>query len=176
MDYYNATGGRWEPLLERVVAQGDREIVNRRRPPLLGGSGIRGVGGGEAGAGGGYGQGEDGEGETFSVVRLSCFEEDVKVGVPCWIRVGRASRRKLGWEFRVEYEWSKFLFCCACLVSVRRELRGPEAGASPSLEQAGDKNLGRAGKKIATQGTKEFRFMKTTRSSTQRSILRPACG
>lgn len=76
MDYYNATGGRWEPLLERVVAQGDRAIVTRRRvaaqdPNTV--AGALGMGQGEAGEGGG-------QGETCSVVRLSCFEEDVKVG------------------------------------------------------------------------------------------------
>ena len=81
VDYYNATGGRWEPLLERVVAQGDREIVSRRPPPSLGGPVTCSLGGGLVGAGG-YEEGDEGEGETCSVVRLSCFEEDVKVGVP----------------------------------------------------------------------------------------------
>lgn len=82
MDYYNATGGRWEPLLERVVAQGDREIVNRRPPPLLGDPATRRLGGRVVEAGG---YEEEEEGETCSVVRLSCFEEDVKVGVPCCV-------------------------------------------------------------------------------------------
>lgn len=81
MDYYNATGGRWEPLLERVVAQGDREIANRRPPPLLGGPATRTLGGKVVEAGGFEEERED-DGETCSVVRLSCFEEDVKVGGP----------------------------------------------------------------------------------------------
>lgn len=82
VDYYNATGGRWEPLLERVVAQGDREIVTRRPAPVLAesGAGIDLGGGVEADDGeaisDGWGQAQ---GETCSVVRLSCFEEDVKV-------------------------------------------------------------------------------------------------
>lgn len=74
VDYYNATGGRWEPLIERVVAQGDREIVRQATK----GSAAW----GEVGAvpdGGGGGLEDDGEGEMSSVVRLSCFEEDVKV-------------------------------------------------------------------------------------------------
>lgn len=74
VDYYNATGGRWEPLLERVVAQGDREIVRHatKGPAVWGEVGGRGLGGGVEGVG-------EGEGEMSSVVRLSCFEEDVKV-------------------------------------------------------------------------------------------------
>eukprot|EP00904_Undaria_pinnatifida_P007949 jgi/Undpi1/4284/HiC_scaffold_17.g07650.m1 len=65
VDYYNATAGRWEPLLERVVAKGDREVVTRRA-----------IADGE-GEGGGGGR----EGRTSSIARLSCFEEDVKVNV-----------------------------------------------------------------------------------------------
>lgn len=69
VDYYNASGGRWEPFLERVVAQGVREIVARRAyqvPEAWGG--VTGIGSAaEAG------------GDTSSVVRLSCSEEDVKV-------------------------------------------------------------------------------------------------
>ena len=63
VDYYNATAGRWEPLLERVVAQGDREVATR--PVVTDGEG-EGLEGG-------------GEGRTSSITRLSCFEEDVKV-------------------------------------------------------------------------------------------------
>lgn len=62
------------------MAQGDREIVNRRPPPLLGGPAARSLGGRVVEAGGGHEEGNEGEGETCSVVRLSCFEEDVKVG------------------------------------------------------------------------------------------------
>lgn len=68
MDYYNATGGRWEPLLERVVAQGDREIVTRNGRGMF-----------AEGTGDDHDEENDGGGVTSSVVRLSCFEEDVKV-------------------------------------------------------------------------------------------------
>lgn len=73
MDYYHATGGRWEPLLERVVVKGDREIVKRTATRDR-----------ESWVFGMKGEVDDfiagnGEGELSSVVRLSCFEEDVKV-------------------------------------------------------------------------------------------------
>lgn len=58
VDYYNATGGRWEPLLEKVVAKGDREVAVLSK------------------AGKEEGNEED---ETRSVVRLSCAEEEFKV-------------------------------------------------------------------------------------------------
>lgn len=78
MDYYHGTGGRWEPLLERVVVKGDREIV--KRTPARGR---------EAWTFGVDGEVDDfiasnGEGELSSVVRLSCFEEDVKVRCVAW--------------------------------------------------------------------------------------------
>lgn len=59
MDYYNATGGRWEPLLEKVIAKGHREVAVLSK------------------AGKEEGNEED---ETRSVVRLSCAEEELKVG------------------------------------------------------------------------------------------------
>lgn len=85
VDYYNATGGRWEPLLERVVAQGDRAIVTRRRVAAQDPNIVTGA------VGGGQGEEGEGEGETCSVVRLSCFEEDVKVR--CCGRFGLVTRR-----------------------------------------------------------------------------------
>lgn len=59
MDYYNATGGRWEPFLEKVVAKGDRLVVVRSRVSK---------------------EGRHEGDETRSVMRLSCVEEELKVG------------------------------------------------------------------------------------------------
>lgn len=106
VDYYNATAGRWEPLLERFVAQGDREIVKRatRGPEACA-------------AGGGVGQSgveETEDGEICSVVRLSCSEEDVKVGprdrCTLWFRVA------LIWK--IGFVWGFAAARCSCAMAL----------------------------------------------------------